>query len=78
MTRCPGALDPLAGPGIPGENAAGRPALRRVVSRPGIRAVLVITLLVLTGHQLTYTLTVTALVVAAACRHRFPVTHRLP
>ena len=42
-------------PGFPGEGAAGRPPLRRVASRPGVPAVLVVTLLLLTGHQVMYT-----------------------
>jgi predicted MFS family arabinose efflux permease len=42
-------------PAFPGEAAAGRPSLRHVASLPAIRTVLVITLLVLTGHQEMYT-----------------------
>lgn len=42
-------------PGQPGEPAAARVPLRRVASMPGVRAVLVITLLLLLGHQAMYT-----------------------
>jgi predicted MFS family arabinose efflux permease len=42
-------------PAIPGEAAADRPSLRRVASLPGIGTVLVVTLLVLAGHQQMYT-----------------------
>lgn len=42
-------------PGFPGEPGGGRPALRRVAARPGIPAVLAVTLLLLTGHQELYT-----------------------
>jgi predicted MFS family arabinose efflux permease len=42
-------------PGFPGEAAADRPSLRRVASLPGIGSVLVVTLLVLAGHQEAYT-----------------------
>ncbi len=42
-------------PGFPGEPAAGRMSLRRIAGLPGIRAVLVSTLLLLLGHQLMYT-----------------------
>jgi predicted MFS family arabinose efflux permease len=42
-------------PGFPGERAGQRPPLRRVAVRPGIPAVLAVTLLLLTGHQELYT-----------------------
>jgi predicted MFS family arabinose efflux permease len=42
-------------PGFPGEAAAGRAPLRRVACRPGIPVVLLVTLLLLTGHQAMYT-----------------------
>ena len=42
-------------PGFPGERAGQRPPLRRVAVRPGVPAVLAVTLLLLTGHQELYT-----------------------
>jgi predicted MFS family arabinose efflux permease len=42
-------------PPFPGEAAADRLSLRRVASLPGIRTILAITLIVLTGHQEMYT-----------------------
>ncbi len=42
-------------PGFPGEPAPGRASLRRVAALPGILAILVVTLLLLTGHQAMYT-----------------------
>jgi predicted MFS family arabinose efflux permease len=41
-------------PGLSGEAAAGRAPLRRVAFLPGIRTVLAVTLLLLTGHQAMY------------------------
>jgi predicted MFS family arabinose efflux permease len=42
-------------PDFPGEAAAGRVPLRGVAARPGIRPLLVVTFLLLTGHQAMYT-----------------------
>jgi predicted MFS family arabinose efflux permease len=42
-------------PNLPGEATAGRVPLRRVAALPGIPTVLAVTLLVLLGHQATYT-----------------------
>jgi predicted MFS family arabinose efflux permease len=42
-------------PAFPGERGSGRLPLRRVAARPGILAVLAVTLLLLTGHQELYT-----------------------
>jgi predicted MFS family arabinose efflux permease len=42
-------------PSFPGEPAAERASLSRVASQPGIRIVLVVTLLLLAGHQAMYT-----------------------
>src|SRR5215468_7682159 len=42
-------------PALPGEAAPDRPSLRRVGSLPGIRTVLAVTVLLLTGHQAMYT-----------------------
>jgi predicted MFS family arabinose efflux permease len=42
-------------PAFPGEHGSGRRPLRRVATRPGIPAVLAVTLLLLTGHQELYT-----------------------
>jgi predicted MFS family arabinose efflux permease len=42
-------------PDLPGEATAGRVPLRRVAALPGIPTVLAVTLLVLLGHQATYT-----------------------
>jgi predicted MFS family arabinose efflux permease len=42
-------------PAFPGERDLRRPPLRRVAARPGIPAVLAVTLLLLTGHQELYT-----------------------
>jgi len=42
-------------PNVPGDVAAGRVPLRRVAALPGIPAVLVVTLLLLLGHQAMYT-----------------------
>jgi predicted MFS family arabinose efflux permease len=42
-------------PPFPGQARAGRVPLRRVAARPGIRPVLAVTLLLLTGHQAMYT-----------------------
>ena len=42
-------------PPLPGQAAPGRPSVGRVTSRPGIRPVLAVTLLLLTGHQALYT-----------------------
>jgi predicted MFS family arabinose efflux permease len=42
-------------PNLPGEATAGRVPLRRVASLPGIPTVLAVTLLLLLGHQATYT-----------------------
>ncbi len=42
-------------PGFPGDGRAGRPSLREVAARPGIRAVLAVTFLLLAGHQALYT-----------------------
>jgi predicted MFS family arabinose efflux permease len=42
-------------PNFPGEVAARRVPLRRVASLPGIRTVLAVTMLLLVGHQATYT-----------------------
>ena len=42
-------------PDFPGEHGTGRRPLRRVATRPGIPAVLAVTLLLLTGHQELYT-----------------------
>jgi predicted MFS family arabinose efflux permease len=42
-------------PRFPGEPAAERASLGRVASQPGIRIVLVVTLLLLAGHQAMYT-----------------------
>jgi predicted MFS family arabinose efflux permease len=42
-------------PGFPGQAADRRAPLRRVAFRPGIPAVLLVTLLLLTGHQAMYT-----------------------
>ena len=42
-------------PALPGEAGAERAPLRRVASRPGVPAVLAVTLLLLTGHQAMYT-----------------------
>jgi len=42
-------------PALPGEAATDRPSLRRVGSLPGIRTVLAVTVLLLTGHQAMYT-----------------------
>jgi predicted MFS family arabinose efflux permease len=42
-------------PGIPGEAPAERQPLSGVLSRPGVRGVLTVTLLLLAGHQALYT-----------------------
>ena len=42
-------------PGIPGEAPAERLPLSGVLSRPGVRSVLTVTLLLLGGHQALYT-----------------------
>lgn len=42
-------------PNFPGEVAARRVPLRRIASLPGIRIVLAVTMLLLVGHQATYT-----------------------
>src|SRR6478609_6633639 len=42
-------------PALPGEPAGLRAPLRRVARQPGIRAVLAVTVLLLTGHQAIYT-----------------------
>jgi predicted MFS family arabinose efflux permease len=42
-------------PAIPGEHTAARTAFRQVAGLPGVRAVLLVTLLLLTAHQATYT-----------------------
>jgi predicted MFS family arabinose efflux permease len=42
-------------PAFPGEPPARRPPLRQVASAPGVPAVLVVTVLLLTGHQAMYT-----------------------
>jgi predicted MFS family arabinose efflux permease len=42
-------------PGFPGEAASSRAPLRSVAARPGIRPVLAVTFLLLTGHQAMYT-----------------------
>jgi predicted MFS family arabinose efflux permease len=42
-------------PGIPGEAPAGRLPLSGVLTRPGVRSVLAVTLLLLAGHQALYT-----------------------
>lgn len=42
-------------PNVPGEVAAERVPLRRVACLPGIRTVLAVTMLLLVGHQATYT-----------------------
>ena len=42
-------------PPFPGEARSRRPPPRRVVSQPGIRTVLAVTLVLLTGHQAMYT-----------------------
>jgi predicted MFS family arabinose efflux permease len=42
-------------PGFPGEAAAARAPLRRVAALPGVPAILMVTLLLLTGHQVMYT-----------------------
>jgi predicted MFS family arabinose efflux permease len=42
-------------PGIPGQTRAGRLPLSGVLSRPGVRSVLTVTLLLLSGHQALYT-----------------------
>lgn len=42
-------------PGLPGEPAAGRLPLSSVLSRPGVRTVLAVTLLLLAGHEALYT-----------------------
>jgi predicted MFS family arabinose efflux permease len=42
-------------PNLPGEATAGRVPLRRVAALPGIPTVLAVTLLLLLGHQATYT-----------------------
>jgi hypothetical protein len=42
-------------PNVPGDVAAERVPLRRVASLPGIPTVLVVTMLLLLGHQATYT-----------------------
>lgn len=42
-------------PGLPAEPAAGRLPLSGVLSRPGVRTVLAVTLLLLAGHEALYT-----------------------
>jgi predicted MFS family arabinose efflux permease len=42
-------------PAFPGQARASRPPLRQVAARPGVRPVLAVTFLVLTGHQALYT-----------------------